>query len=246
MDDLSGRIDLEGALNVRLKVFEGPLDLLLHLIKNAKIDIYDIPIAEITAQYLEYLDLMRDLNLDIASEFLVVAATLAHIKSRMLLPVHAEGEQDEDPRLELVEQLLEYQRYKEASENLRRMQADRELVFSREPDEEERPREEVYIETNLFDLLTAFREIISMSKEGPAYTVASERFSVADRIRVIMARLACARQVRFTDLFEPGAERGEIIVTFLAILELIRLHMVHCMQTAYGGEIFLTPVESKD
>jgi segregation and condensation protein A len=190
--------------------------------------------------------MMRSLDLDVASEFLVMAATLAHIKSRMLLPVHEEGDQDEDPRRDLVEQLLEYQRYKEASESLREMQAERELQFTREPDEGEKPREEVYIETNLFDLLTAFREILSVAKEGPSYHVVAERFSVVDRMRVVMAKLATARQVEFTDLFEPGAERGEIIATFLAILELVRLHMIRVMQTAYGGEIFVTPVESND
>jgi segregation and condensation protein A len=238
MEPVPAWADLQGVLKVRLAVFEGPLDLLLHLIRSQRIDIYDIPIAEITAQYLEYLDVMRDLNLDVASEFLVMAATLAHIKSRMLLPVHEKDEEEEDPRAELVHQLLEYQRYKEASMGLRERLEQRALLHGR-PADGERQREEIFMDVSLFELLRVFREVISTAAEGPALTVAPDRFAVVDKMGQIADLLATRETVGFRELFPPGAERGEIIAAFLAVLELVRMRIVRLAQAEFGGEITL-------
>jgi segregation and condensation protein A len=239
MENISGWIDLEGSLKVRLRVFEGPLDLLLHLIKGSKIDIYDIPMAEITSQYLEYLELMKDLNLDIASEFMIMAATLMHIKSRMLLPVHEEGGEEEDPRAELVQQLLEYQRYKEASQGLREMLQRRSLLFPRESGESAGSRDDVFIDVSLFELLKVFREVISTAQEGPGMVVAPDQYSVVDKMSLVMDLLGRRERLVFRDLFPAAAAKGEIVAAFLAILELVRLHMIHLSQREPGEELFL-------
>jgi len=224
---------------VHLPIFEGPLDLLLHLIKTNEIDIYDIPIAVITGQYLEYLDLMKELNLDIASEYLVMAATLAYIKSKMLLPSSAEiaeGDTEEDPRNELVQRLLDYQRFKKAAEKL----SDKELlgrdVFPRSGLEEKQEYDEV--EVNLFDLIEALRGILEkIGTKGELLDFTKEGVSLKDKMREIIERLKTVEFVLFHDLFSSAENRYEIIITFVALLELIRDQKVRVFQFQDFGTI---------
>jgi segregation and condensation protein A len=218
-------------LRVLTPVFEGPLDLLLHLIKENKIDIYDIPIALITRQYLEYLELMKELNLDVASEFLVMAATLIYIKSRMLLPRDESGEVvEEDPRLELVERLLEYQAIKEAAFELKEREEEWSAVLRRtEPVFEEEPEELYLFDLNIFDLLTAFKKLIE--KLPPeVMEISPETLTVKDRISYILELLEERDSVIFEDLFEGMKTKEALIVTFLALLELLRLGLVKAYQ----------------
>jgi segregation and condensation protein A len=226
---------------VHLPLFEGPLDLLLHLIKINELDIYDIPIAVITDQYLEYLDLMRELDLDLAGDYLVMAATLAYIKSKTLLPSPAEGEQgggeEEDPREELVQRLLDYQRFKKAAEKL----GDQEIlgrdVFTRPETGDTGENEEVE-EASLFDLMEALRGILA--KLGPRDKILDftrEKISLKDRMVEILERLQGVEYLLFEDLFFSAQDRLEIILTFLAILELIRDQRVRALQFENFGTI---------
>lgn len=229
---------------VKLDIFEGPLDLLLYLIKKNEVDIYDIPIALITAQYLEYLDVMKELNLDIAGEFLVMAATLIKIKSQMLLPpVEGEGEDDAaaDPRTELMEHLLEYQRYKEAAHQLVSRELLEKDIFTRPKTEEpgaEQIEGDVLIEANLFDLIDALRKVMAR-KDLPENVmgVAVEKISVRDKIISILQQLKETPQLVFQSLFDPLVTKYEIIVAFLAVLELIRLRAIKVYQIQPYGEI---------
>jgi segregation and condensation protein A len=231
---------------IKLDIFEGPLDLLLYLIRKNEIDIYNIPIALITEQYLEYLDMMRSLNLDLAGEYLVLAATLIHIKSRLLLPpAEDEEERDEgqDPRAELVQQLLEYQAFKEAALSLdARPLLDRD-VFSRgapagDPAiaEEE---EEAMIEVGVFELVQAFRLIIAGLDRSDDLVIDTERMSLTDRINEIMERLSEKKQLTFAELLGERTDRKRIVYTFLAILELMKLRMVKAYQSGPFGAIRL-------
>ena len=232
---------------IKLDIFEGPLDLLLYLIRKNEIDIYNIPIALITEQYLEYLDLMRSLNLDLAGEYLVLAATLIHIKSRMLLPPvegDDETEEGEDPRTELVQQLLEYRAFKEAALNL----VDRPLlerdVFTRgappeEPSEAEED-EETMIEVGIFELVQAFRRIVSGLDQSEDLAIDTEKMSLTDRINEIMERLSDEKQLTFTELLGERMDRKRIVYTFLAILELMKLRMIRAYQSGPFGAIRLS------
>jgi segregation and condensation protein A len=223
---------------IKLDIFEGPLDLLLYLIKKNEIDIYNIPVALITEQYLQYLKMIKSLNLDLAGEYLVMAATLIHIKSRMLLPPvegEDEAEEGEDPRAELVQQLLEYQTFKEAALNL----VDRPLlerdVFTRgapleEPADAEED-EEVMIEVGIFELVQAFRRIISGLDQSEDLAIDTEKMSLTDRINEIMERLSEEKQLTFTELLGERMDRKRIVYTFLAILELMKLRMIRAYQS---------------
>lgn len=231
---------------IKLDIFEGPLDILLYLIRKNEIDIYNIPIALITEQYLEYLDIMRSLNLDLAGEYLVLAATLIHIKSRLLLPPvegEEEGEEGEDPRTELVRQLLEYQAFKEAALSLEgRPLLDRD-VFTRgapagEPASEEQ-EEEAMIEVGVFELVQAFRVIISGLDRSEDMAIDTEKMSLTDRINEIMDRLTEEKELTFTDLLGERTDRKQIVYTFLAILELMKLRMVRAYQLGPFGVIRL-------
>lgn len=229
---------------VKLNIFEGPLDLLLNLIKEQEIDIYDIPIASITRQYLEYLDLMRELNLEIAGEFLVMASTLTYIKSRMLLPPPqepSEGEEEgEDPREELVRRLLEYQKYKGAAQNLRERESIFIDVFGREsPLGLEGMEEDIYLEVSMFDLLSALNNVLQNVKERGEQVIDVNELTVTDRINQILERLKESNPLAFTDLFVEVGHRMEVIVTFLALLELIRLRMVRVRQGTELGSIWV-------
>lgn len=225
---------------VKLDIFEGPLDLLLYLIKKNEIDIYDIPIAFITEQYLKHLEIMRSLNLDLAGEYLVLTATLLYIKSKMLLPVQDDEEEDEsDPREELVKQLLEYQAFKEASLNLdKRFLLGRDVFkrvysASEDIDIEKRP----FIEVGVFELVEVFRTIVSSMVDETLIEIDVERISLSDRINEIMERLVREKDVTFTDLLGSGPSRKEIIYTFLAILELMKLRLLRAYQASSFGAI---------
>jgi len=225
---------------VQLEIFEGPLDLLLYLIRKSEIDIYDIPINTIVVQYQQYLEIMRELNLEIAGEFLVMAATLSHIKSRMLLPKTEEQEEEEDPRKDLVERLLEYQRYKEAAgELVGRAQLGRE-IFVREFNEQglAQAAAEVKIdrlefeEVDLFKLIDAFQELIKSRQMEDIRKIVTERIRVVDKIAQILERLREQEILEFASLFSESRTKAELIVTFLALLELIRLQVIKAFQAS--------------
>lgn len=232
--------------DIRIDKFEGPLDLLLHLIKKNEVDIYDIPIADITAQYVAYVDAMKNLNLDVAGEFLLMAATLVHIKSRLLLPptqVDEPEEDEEDPRAELVRRLLEYQKYKAAAVTLDALPLLEREVFARRfplPDMEE--TEAVGFEAvGLYDLVEALRSIL---REVPAETfhdIDVDQLSVTERVNVILTLLAGRESLSFRDLFTGRPDRNEVVVTFLATLELVRLKLVRLLQNSRFGAIWLFP-----
>ncbi len=224
--------------NVKLEVFEGPLDLLLHLIKKNEVDIYSIPIAVITDQYIEYIDVMKEMNLDFAGEFLVMAATLVHIKSRMLLPVEVvdEGSEDAgvDPREELVRRLLEYQRFKDAAAELNARVVLGRDVFPKGQSVTLEAEEPGLVNVSLFDLMEAIKGILARAPKGAGLNLTVERFKIADKINYVLERLGSEKSAAFTSLFADRAMRGEIIVTFLAILELAKLQLIKIHQTDDG------------
>ena len=230
---------------VQLEVFEGPLDLLLHLIKKEEVDVYDIPVARITDQYLRYLELMQDMNLDVAGEYLVMAATLMHVKSRMLLPPsEADAEDpDEDPRADLVQQLLEYQRYREAALALGSRPLLLRDVFRREPDRPVRDEGEgVRLrDVSLADLLEAFREVLERASRASFHEIVHEEISVAECVDVIIRRLEVDGPLRFRDLFAGAPSRRRLVATYLALLELVKGHAVRACQEEECGEILLFP-----
>ena len=236
---------MEELYKIKLPAFEGPLDLLLHLIRENKIDIYDIPISFITRQYLEYIEMMKELNLEIAGEFLVMAATLIHIKSKMLLPpdeVVEAGEQAGDPRLELVQRLLEYQTYKDAASILKEREDESLRIFSREPAEEEKEEDiegEPYLfDVNIFDLLGAFRKMLE-SAPPEARTITRETLTVKDKMLLIADLIENTESIRFEELFKDDGSRTQLLVTFLALLELIRLGLARAYQEKEFGNIWI-------
>ena len=219
-----------------LDIFEGPLDLLLHLIKEQKMDIYDIRIAEITRQYLTYLDLLSELNLEMVGEYLVMAAELAKIKSKTLLPT-SETEEDrlaatgEDPRAELMRRLLEYQRYKEAAFELRQKEYDQQQLFSRTGEVVlDNSEQELLIEANVFDLLTAFQKVLKEKSFKKNYEIKITVLSVSDRIGDILEILNASESITFDSFFTTLNTKQEVIVTFLAILELMRMQLIRSQQ----------------
>jgi segregation and condensation protein A len=230
------------APRIHLPVFEGPLDLLLHLIRKNEIDIHDIPIAPITRQYMEYLDLMRELNLDVAGDFMVMAATLIHIKSKMLVPVaptEAAEEPGADPRDELVQRLLEFQRYKEAAGVLHQKAEIRAATWTRPDavvpifDEAGEP----VLEAGLFDLISAFKELLERRKTLLAHEVGATGKSVDERIEELMALIPQGGSLDFMELFASCESKQDMIVTFLALLELVRLKRVKVYQRAVFAPI---------
>jgi segregation and condensation protein A len=228
---------------IKLDVFEGPLDLLLYLIKKNEIDIYNIPIALITEQYLDYLDMMRTLNLDLAGEYLILASTLLHIKSKMLLPVReedGEDEEDVDPRVELVKQLLEYQRYKEAASQLEKRPLLNRDIFTRGclvDAASGHENHEMSLELNVFDLVEAFHKIISTLDKRDFLEIDVEKMSLTDRINDIMERLAEKTNITFVELVGEQGSRKVLLYTFLAILELMRLRVIRVYQAHAFGVI---------
>ncbi|KPJ53879.1 hypothetical protein AMJ39_03010 [candidate division TA06 bacterium DG_24] len=227
---------------VKLEIFEGPLDLLLHLVRKNEIDIFDIPIATIAQQYLEYLQLLAMLDLTIAGDFLVMAATLMRIKVRMLLPpsVDEEEEEPEDPRAELVQQLLEYRKFKEAAGHLAgREEETRELFPRRATGVEGVPLGEEREPVGLFDLLGALQEVIKRLAAEDRYQVGGEDVSVEECIEVIVDRLRTAGEIAFTALFDAATTRRQIIAMFLALLELVRSRKVVAVQARSFDAIVL-------
>ncbi len=236
-------LELHHPYKVDLEVFEGPLDLLLHLIKKNDVNIVDIPIAFILEQYMGYLDLLEELNIDLAGDFLLMASELAHIKSKMLLPDHGEGEDDEergDPRADLIRRLLEYQRYKEAAEVLvQRPMLGRDVFTHGVPVEDD--GEATPMEVQLFDLVSCFNELLKKAPRQTVHEIQVERVSVTERIYELMDLLRDKAMVEFRGLFEKDATRDKLIVTFLAILEMARLKMLQVTQSQPYGEIYLVP-----
>jgi segregation and condensation protein A len=238
---------------VKLEIFEGPLDLLLHLIREHQLNILDIPIATITDEYLRYLALMHELDLDVAGEFLVMAATLIHIKSKMLLPPEegSEGEETEeaDPRAELVDRLLEYKKFKEAAEALGLLEAEQLLLHRRGA-----PAMELTVEgpltVSFFELMRAFREVLRRADVESPLEITPEELNVGQRIVLLLDRLAAESPLEFSRLFAGSVRRGEIIVTFLALLELLRRRLATARQPGPMGPIMIyrsvEPVEAPD
>jgi segregation and condensation protein A len=231
------------AYKVKLDTFEGPLDLLLHLIRKNEVSVYDIPIALITEQYLSYIELMQELNLDVAGEFLVMASTLIHIKSRTLLPRPDPAQDDqpeEDPREALVRRLLEHQKYKAAAEMLHERETVRSAQFTR-PDarvaEAAGDEYEPELEVDLFSLVAAFRGVLERASRRPRMVLPPEQISIEDRIQQLLGRLSETDACGFEQLFEDGdGSRPFMIVTFLALLEMIRLKLVRVFQSgSFGG-----------
>lgn len=229
---------------VRLDIFEGPLDLLLYLIKEEELNIYDIPITRITGQYLEYLNMMELLDLDVAGEFLVMAATLMQIKSKMLLPPDPENlePEEEDPRAELVRRLLEYKAFKEAAENLRGFEEKRSGIFPRFGvgaihELSLRDGDPLSGEISIFKLMTAFSNVLKNLPKQKFHQVEKDEFTVADKVHEIFHRLVKEPVIRFSSLFQSAKNRLEAITVFLALLELIRLREVTVRQEGPFDEI---------
>ncbi len=225
-------------VQVKIPLFEGPLDLLLHLIRKNEVDIYDIPVAVITGQYLEYLEMMEALNIEVAGEFLVMAATLIQIKSKMLLPPKGDDEEEEDPRLEIALPLLEYIRFKEAAGWLDdRPWLERDVFVRGENDDISPANQEelTLFNLNLFELIDAFKEVLDKSARLKDHTVRVEAASLAERVAQIMEQLRTRENIRFTELFDPGQGIGDLVLTFLAVLELARMGFLRIYQeTAFS------------
>ncbi len=242
-------LEEEDVYQVKLEAFTGPMDLLLHLIRKQKINIYDIPVALITKQYLEYLSLMKSLNLAMAGEFLVMAATLLYIKSRMLLPkeetTEAEDDEELDPRAELVRQLIEYERFKEAAGSLITREQVWKESFNREPLPqasvvEEEEEDFLSDDLQLFDLLSALQGVLDRAPSDQVVEFSRETWTVQERIQVILERLELESTIPFDELFEQEWSRSLVIVNFLALLELVRMNLVRLFQGEWFGPIFVT------
>ncbi|MBI5376929.1 MAG: segregation/condensation protein A [Candidatus Schekmanbacteria bacterium] len=226
---------------VQLPEFEGPMDLLLYLIKTNELNIYDIPIAFILDEYIKYVDMLKVLNLNTIGDFLVLAAQLIFIKSKMLLPrSSADDEAIEDPRTELVQKLLEYKQFKEASKQLGGREAYFSEMYSRKnPAGDTEKKEEIMLQVSVFDLIKAFERILSRTKEVHVREILVTRFSVNDKISWIMDLLEKNESLSIEQLFEPMEERMEMIITFLAMLELTKLHLIKVTQESILGRIMI-------
>lgn len=239
------------ALRFKVASYDGPLDLLLELIKKNEMDIYDIPVSEITRQYLDSLAGMKQLDLEIAGEYLVMAATLIYIKSKMLLPQEADNPEDEDgldPRAELVRKLLEYQAFKEAAKGLGLLEDERGKIFTRQIADyylSEMDTGEVEIgnfTSNLFDLFSAFQNVLTRSGRVEMHEVFEQQVTIEEKIAEISQRLEQEKKILFTQLFKPGFSRNVLIATFLAILEIVRTKTARVMQEKQFGEIVIEKI----
>jgi len=230
---------------VKFEVFEGPLDLLLYLIKKEEVDIYSVNLTKLATQFIEYIEMMREFDLEVAGEFLVMASTLMYIKSRELLPVDQqaqveEDEEGEDPRWELIRQLVEYKKFKDAAAQLQVLEAQQEGVYPRLPikpefeDENPAPKQEV----SIFDLLNAVNSVLKRfeQRDNPR-EIYEDKWSVSEKIEQIVQVMTQHTKVRFSELFEDATSRSEVVCTFLALLELIRLKQLICAQSSDFGEI---------
>ena len=231
---------------VKFEVFEGPLDLLLYLIKKEEVDIYEVNLTTLATQFIEYIDMMREFDLEVAGEFLVMASTLMYIKSRELLPVdqqvEVEGDEEgEDPRWELIRQLVQYKKFKDAAAQLQSLETRQENVFPRLPGkiEFEDAAQPVKPAVSIFDLLNAVNVVLQrfQKKEGASREIFEDKWTVSEKIEFVMKTITERGSVKFSSLFETAANRSEVICTFLALLELIRLKQLACAQGEDFGEI---------
>lgn len=233
---------------VQFEVFEGPLDLLLYLVKKEEVDIYQVNLTRLATQFIEYVEVMKQLDLDIAGEFLVMAATLMLIKSRELLPRDqrdpgtTEDEEEDDPRWELIRKLVEYKKFKDAAGNLQEFERRQEARFPRQAPKLDLPAEPLRTEVSLFDLVGALSAILArFQKSGDTREIFEDRWTVSEKIETIRTLLTARPRFRFTELFADAANRTEVVVTFLALLELIRLRRARATQSAPFGEIEIEP-----
>jgi segregation and condensation protein A len=227
---------------VQLEIFEGPLDLLLHLIKKNEVSITDIPIASITEQYLATLDLMESLSLDVAGEFLVMAATLIHIKSRMLLPAGAdEADEDEggDPRNELVRRLLEYQRFKDAADQLEQREILTRDVFIRSAMPAEEAAAPGFRELSVFELLNALKRVIDRLPKDVFHQIELDKITVREKMTLLLDKLRAEGRVVFEELFDQAKTRMDVVVMFLAMLELVKVRAIRIFQEQATGPIVI-------
>jgi segregation and condensation protein A len=228
---------------IKLQLFEGPLDLLLYLVKKDHVNIYDIPIAQVTQQYMDYIELMKILDLNIAGEFLVMAATLIQIKSKMLLPVPEveQPQEEDDPRSELIKQLLEYERFKQIAQELRQKETNQQDIFKRphalERDIPEGPPTAQYFESSIFDLISAFSRALQDTPKDLFYSVIKDEYTVEEKIHSILHDLLLRPSIELSELFEQARQKVEIIVTFLAVLELVRMKEIICRQKEPFGSV---------
>ena len=231
----------EDEYKVKLEnVFEGPMDLLIHLIKKNEVDIYDIPVALITDQYLNYIEWIKLLNIDIVGDFLVMASTLTHIKSRMLLPYHGEEDEEEDPRLEIIRPLAEYLQIKSAAEELsnRNMLGDK--IFTRRTNRKDfTDGEQELMQVGLFELIDAFQRILQKVSKDHTVDMSADTVSVKDRMNAIVEELEAKGSISFFDLFPQNPRKADLIVSFLALLELMKLNLVRAVQNLQGNSIRL-------
>ena len=230
---------------VKLEIFEGPLDLLLYLIKRDEIDIYEISLERITRQYLEYLQAFKELNIDVAGEFVVMAANLIYLKSRSLLPVDQQPPEEDadehDPRWDLIRQLIEYKKFKDAAVQLHQRELEQERIFARAATASA-PDGFRLGEVGIFQLINAFQNVIKrVEARQDVQEIFGERFSVSEKIEIILQRVSKGTPLRFSDLFGAIASRVEVVVTFLALLELIRLRQVRALQKNLFDEIEIAP-----
>lgn len=234
---------MEGSdYKVRLEIFEGPLDLLLYLIKRDEVDIQNISITRITGQYLEYIETFRMLNIDLAAEFIVMAANLMYLKSRTLLPRQAqppeEDAEEDDPRWELIRQLIEYKKFKDAANFLSLREVEQEGTFALTPEKPETdPEPAPLAEVSIFDLIRAFQNVLKRFEESHDLgDIIDDRYTVADKIEMMLGRFTPGETARFETLFADAANKAEVIVTFLAVLELMKMNQFVVRQSgSFGG-----------
>jgi segregation and condensation protein A len=238
---------METDYKVKLEIFEGPLDLLLYLIKRDEIDIYDISLERITRQYLEYLQAFKELRIEVAGEFVAMAANLIYLKSRSLLPVDQqppeEDAEEHDPRWDLIRQLIEYKKFKEAAADLNVRALERERMFARPADPAAAPEQPLRLrDVGIFQLINAFQNVITrVEARESVQEIFGEHFTVSEKIDMILERVANGTSLRFSELFGALVSRVEVVVTFLALLELIRLQQVRALQRASFDEIEIAP-----
>ncbi|MDD5069133.1 MAG: segregation/condensation protein A [Candidatus Omnitrophica bacterium] len=231
-------------MKIRLDIFEGPLDLLLYLIKKSHLNVYDIPITNVVDQYIQFLDLMKLLDINLASEYLVMAATLISIKSKMLLPrlETEDGEEEVDPRDELVQKLLEYEKFKDAADFLKEKERER-LKYITRPQNTQMPKE-VYIEASIFDLISAFKSALKDVPREIFFEIIKDEYTVEEKIHSIVHMLLKGKKIALDELFAQARSKIEIVVTFLAILELIKLREIVAVQENLFDSIIIARRES--
>lgn len=231
---------------IALEIFEGPMDLLLYLIKRDEIDVYDIPIERITKQYMEYLDTFKLLNIGVAGEFLVMAANLCYIKSRLMLPKHVqppdEEAEEDDPRWDLIRQLIEYKKFKEAAHFLGEKESEQQDHFVHKPEKIEAPKDQerpLSDDVSVFDLIKAFQNILDKFQDDGLGEIVDDHYTVSDKIDLLLSSVEPGGSISFSSLFENATSKQEMIVTFLAVLELMKLNYFQVRQEIVLGDIEL-------